>query len=148
MKMIKTSILILLTSVFIYLFIEHINRRARVLLEEIEYRGNRLIDETERRIRHLINDTLFKVDNQTTEQIDSILEKSRKHIPLQNPYGATTCTEWFGCHKGYCWAGCAGAFPSITGPEWCYTTKSKGKITCSEDQDCNGCWRCSSSCSI
>jgi hypothetical protein len=91
---------------------------------------------------------LFKLNNQTTEQIDSVLEKSRKHIPLQNPYGATTCTEWFGCHNGYCWSGCAGAFPSVTGPEWCYTTKSNEKVTCSEDKDCNGCWRCSSPCSV
>jgi len=148
MKTIKTSILILIISILVYVFIEHTNRRVYTLIDEIEYRANILIDETEKRIRQLINDTLFKIDNQTTQQIDSIVEKSRKHIPLQNPYGATTCTEWYGCHKGYCWSGCAGAFPSLTGPEWCYTTKSKGKITCSNDQDCNGCWRCSSPCSV
>jgi hypothetical protein len=148
MKIVNTSVLILIISILVYLFIELANRRAHELLDEIEYRGHRLIDETEKRIRQLINDTLFKVDNQTNEQINSILEKSRKHIPLQNPYGATTCTEWFGCNKGYCWAGCAGAFPSISGPEWCYTTKSNGKVTCSEDKDCNGCWRCSSPCSV
>ncbi len=135
-------------SVLIYLFIEHTNRRAHELLDDIEHRGKRFTDETEKRIRQLINDTLFKLDNKTTEQINSAIEKTRKHLPLQNPYGATTCTEWFGCLKGYCWAGCAGAFPSITGPEWCYTTKSNGKIACSEDKDCNGCWRCSSSCSV
>jgi hypothetical protein len=135
-------------SVLIYLFIEHTNRRVHELLDDIEHRGKRFIDETEKQIRQLINDTLFKLDNKTTEQINSAIEKTRKHLPLQNPYGATTCTEWFGCLKGYCWAGCAGAFPSITGPEWCYTTNSNGKITCLEDKDCNGCWRCSSSCSV
>jgi hypothetical protein len=148
MKNIKTSVLILTISVLVYLFIEHLHRRAHDLLDEIDRRGYDLIDETERRIRQLINETIFKLDNQTTEQIDSVLKKSRKHIPLQNPYGATTCTEWFGCHKGYCWAGCAGAFPSITGPEWCYTTKSNNRIKCFENTDCDGCWRCSSSCSV
>ncbi len=133
----KTSILILIISVLIYVFIEHINRRT-----------HKLLDETEKRIRQLIDETLLKLNNQTTEQMDSVLEKSRKHIPLQNPYGATTCTEWFGCHKGYCWAGCAAAFPSVTGPEWCYTTKSNRKVSCSDDKDCNGCWRCSTTCSI
>ncbi|CAF0729048.1 unnamed protein product [Adineta steineri] len=146
--MIKTSSSILILSLVIYIFIEHTNRRAHELLQEIEYRGNRLIDETEKRIRQLINDTLFNINNQTTEQINSVIEQGRKHIPLQNPYGATTCTEWFGCHKGYCWSGCAGAFPSITGPEWCYTRKSYEKMTCLEDKDCSGCWRCASSCSV
>ncbi|CAF2709652.1 unnamed protein product [Rotaria sp. Silwood2] len=148
MKNIKISILILVISIIVYLFIEHINRRAYELLNEIEYRGSRSIDEIEKRTRQLINATIFEFNNQITQQINSVVEKNRKYIPLQNPYGATTCTEWFGCHKGYCWAGCAGAFPSLTGPEWCYTTKSKGKMTCSQDQDCNGCWRCSSPCSI
>ena len=146
--MIKTSLLVSVISALIYVFIALINYRAHELLDEIEHRGNRFIDKTESRIRQLINATLLKLDNQTTEQIDSILGKTRKHIPLQNPYGATTCTEWFGCHKAYCWAGCAGAFPSITGPEWCYTTKSNEKISCSDNKDCNGCWRCSSPCSV
>ena len=146
--MIKTSLLILVISILIYVFIEHTNRRTRELLDEIEQRGNHLIDEIDIRIRLIIKDTLAQVNNQTTEQIDSILDKTRKHIPLQNPYGATTCTDWFGCHKGYCWAGCAGVFPSVTGPEWCYTTNSTSKISCSNDKDCKGCWRCSSPCTV
>jgi hypothetical protein len=146
--MIKTSILILVISVLIFLFIEHINKRSHQLLVDIEHRGNDLIDKTEKRLREIVNDLLLKLNKQTTEQFDSAIEKGRKHIPLQNPYGATTCTTWFGCHNGYCWAGCAGAFPSVTGPEWCYTTKSSGKITCSKDNDCDGCWRCSSPCSV
>jgi hypothetical protein len=144
----KTSLLILVISLFIYIFIEHTNRRTRELLNEIEQRGNHFIDEIDIRIRLIVKDTLAQVNNQTTEQVDSILDKSRKHIPLKNPYGATTCTDWFGCHNGYCWTGCAGAFPSITGPEWCYTTKSTDKIPCSDDKDCNGCWRCSSPCTV
>ncbi|CAF4267832.1 unnamed protein product, partial [Rotaria sordida] len=48
----------------------------------------------------------------------------------------------------YCWAGCTGAFPCLTGPEWCYTRKSNEKILCLEDKDCNKCWRCSSPCSV
>ncbi|CAF3520524.1 unnamed protein product [Rotaria sp. Silwood1] len=148
MKNINISILILVISIIVYLFIEHINRQTYELLNDIERRGNRSINEIEKRSRQLINSTITEFNNQITEQINLVIEKSRKYIPLQNPYGATTCTEWFGCHKGYCWAGCAGAFPSLTGPEWCYTTKSKGKIACSQDKDCNGCWRCSSPCSI
>ena len=142
--MIKTSSLLLIISALLYLHIEHINHRTHQLLNEIEERGYHFLDETERRIREILS----QLNNQTTEQFDSVLEKTRKHIPLQNPYGATTCTQWFGCHQGYCWAGCAGAFPSITGPEWCYTTKSNGQIPCSDHRDCNGCWRCTSSCSV
>jgi hypothetical protein len=146
--MIKTSILILVISALIFLFIQHINMRSHELLADIERRGNRLIDETEKRLRLLINDSLLKINNQATQQINSVIQKGKELNPLQNPYGATTCTQWFGCHNGYCWAGCAGAFPSVTGPEWCYTTKSSGKVTCSQDNDCDGCWRCSSPCIV
>ncbi|CAF1233264.1 unnamed protein product [Rotaria sordida] len=148
MKHIKISLLILVICIIIYLFIEHINHRAYELLNEIEYRGNRSINQIEKRTHQLINSTIFEINNKITEQINSVIDKSQKYIPLQNPYGAKTCTEWFGCYKGYCWAGCAGAFPSVTGPEWCYTRKSNGKILCLEDKDCNGCWRCSSPCSV
>ena len=137
MKIIRTSSWIVILSVFSYLLIEHINNRMY-----------KLLDETEKRIRQLVNDTISLLNNQTTEQIDSIIDRNRQHLPLKNPYGATTCTDWFGCYRGHCWSGCAGAFPSITGPEWCYTTKSQGKISCSNDSDCNGCWRCASSCTI
>lgn len=146
--MIKTSSLILIISALLYLHFEHINHRTHQLLNEIEQRGYRFLDETERRVYRLTNEILSQLNNRTTEQVNSVLDKARKHIPLQNPYGATTCTEWFGCYQGYCWAGCAGAFPSITGPEWCYTTKSNGRISCSDNRDCHGCWRCSSSCSV
>lgn len=148
MKILQTSSLIVIVSVFVYLLFEHINNRMYKLFDEFDRRGNDFLDETERRIRRLINDTISLLNNQTVEQIDVIIERNRKHIPLKNPYGATTCTDWFGCHQGYCWAGCAGGLPSITGPEWCYTTKSKGKTPCSNDSDCNGCWRCTSSCTI
>ena len=147
-SMIKTSLLILGINVLLYLCIEHIHRRTHQLFDEIEHRGYRFIDEIEVRMRRLTNEILFQLNNQTSEQIDSVLEKTRKYLPLQNPYGATTCTEWFGCHQGYCWSGCAGAFPSLTGPEWCYTTSSNGKVPCSDNKDCNGCWRCSSPCSV
>ncbi|CAF0993336.1 unnamed protein product [Adineta ricciae] len=146
--MLKTSISILSISILVYLFIENINRRTYEFLDEIEQRGNTFLDTTEKRLRQLINDTIYNLNNQTTEQINSIIHANKKYIPLQNPYGATTCTEWFGCHKGYCWAGCAGALPSLTGPEWCYTKTSVGKMTCQMDDDCDGCWRCSSPCSI
>jgi hypothetical protein len=42
------------------------------------------------------------------------------------------CTEWFGCFKDYSWTGCRRTFPSRTNSQWCYTTKSKGKMICSE----------------
>ncbi|CAF1210288.1 unnamed protein product [Rotaria magnacalcarata] len=148
MKPIKVSIMTLVISIIIYLFIEHINRRAYQLLNEIERRSKHSIKDIEQRTHQLINITLFELNNQIIEHTNSLVEKGRKHIPLQNPYGATTCTQWFGCHRGYCWAGCAGAFPSVTGPEWCYTETLNEKMTCSQDKHCDGCWRCSSSCSI
>ncbi|UJR29205.1 hypothetical protein I4U23_010419 [Adineta vaga] len=146
--MTKPSLLIISISILIYLLVEHTNRRVYKLLDEIEQRGNDLIDKTEERIRQLINDTIFQLNNQTREQINELIDQNKKYIPLQNPYGATTCTEWFGCHHGYCWAGCAGAFPSLTGPEWCYTKTSDEKIKCQNDKDCSGCWRCFSPCSV
>lgn len=79
----KTSLLIVVLSALSYLFIEHVHRRMYQLLDEIDHRGYDLIDETERRIRQLINDTFFQLNNQTTEQIDSVIEKTRKHFPLK-----------------------------------------------------------------
>jgi large-conductance mechanosensitive channel len=63
--MIKTSILILVISVLIFLFIEHINKRSHQLLVDIEHRGNDLIDKTEKRLREIVNDLLLKLDQQT-----------------------------------------------------------------------------------
>ncbi|CAF2686528.1 unnamed protein product [Rotaria sp. Silwood2] len=90
---------------------------------------------------------IAKID---VKHVNSVLEKSRKHIPLENRNDTITCREWFGCHKGYCWVECPGAFPSVTGPQWYYTTKSNDKITCSKDKHCNESWRCFSSytCSV
>lgn len=144
----RSSWIVVILSILTFLLIEHVNNRMYKLLDEFDQRANEFLDETENRIRQLINDTILVMNNQTGEQINTIIERNRKHIPLKNPYGATTCTDWFGCHQGHCWAGCAGAFPSITGPEWCYTTKSRGKIACTNDSDCNGCWRCTSSCTV
>ncbi|CAF4660994.1 unnamed protein product, partial [Rotaria sp. Silwood2] len=78
-------------SIIVYLFIEHINRRAYELLNEIEYCRNRSI---EKQTHQLTNATIFELNNQITEQINSVVEQSRKYISLQNLYGATTYTEW------------------------------------------------------
>eukprot|EP01098_Paradermamoeba_levis_P005181 TRINITY_DN2203_c0_g2_i2.p1 TRINITY_DN2203_c0_g2~~TRINITY_DN2203_c0_g2_i2.p1 ORF type:complete len:273 (-),score=96.44 TRINITY_DN2203_c0_g2_i2:37-855(-) len=62
----------------------------------------------------------------------------------------TDCSQKSGCHHGYCWSGCAGAFPTVNGPEWCYTrkTKSGGRVKCSSDSECSGCWQCDGSCTV
>lgn len=53
------------------------------------------------------------------------------------------CSEEAGCHKGYCWAWCG---VSLSGGEWCYTTKTKSQsyeyVECKQDSDCDPCWKC------
>ncbi len=69
------------------------------------------------------------------------IEKDENVLPRK-------CTAWYGCHKGHCWAGCSGAFSGVHGPEWCYTTPSSGYKPCTHAGECDGCWRCSSSCTV
>lgn len=62
-----------------------------------------------------------------------------------------SCTTEYGCYSGKCWARCY-AVPLVRGKEWCYTTKSYSqsyeKVDCTQDMDCNGCWKCASSCTV
>lgn len=56
-----------------------------------------------------------------------------------------SCRE-YGCHKGYCWTYCS------IGSQWCYTTKTYSQSykyeRCTEDSDCNGCWKCAGPCTV
>lgn len=56
-----------------------------------------------------------------------------------------SCRE-FGCHKNYCWSYCS------LGNQWCYTTKTYSQsfayVSCTKDEDCNGCWKCAGSCTL
>lgn len=56
-----------------------------------------------------------------------------------------SCRE-FGCHKGYCWSYCS------LGNQWCYTTRTYSQsykyVSCSTDNDCNGCWKCAGPCTV
>lgn len=56
-----------------------------------------------------------------------------------------SCRE-FGCHKNYCWSYCS------LGNQWCYTTKSYSQsfkyVSCTKDEECNGCWKCAGSCTV
>jgi len=58
------------------------------------------------------------------------------------------CSQKYGCHRGYCWAGCAGAFPTVNGPEWCYTSFRGHYKMCSSDMDCDPCAQCQGACSL
>lgn len=148
MKWSKVAVLTLIIHLFLSFWLQKVKREFVELSDDLELRGYRLIEQIDERIRQLINETMKTLDRQTDKQVNVLFEKASQVMPLQNPYGAKTCSPWFGCHRGFCWAGCAGAFPSITGPEWCYTTNSTGKIACRSDDQCHACWRCSSSCSI
>nr|CDZ09825.1 Allergenic protein Tha p 2 [Thaumetopoea processionea] len=62
------------------------------------------------------------------------------------------CHFSFGCHKGYCWAGCGNPRnPWSWGDHWCYTTKTYSQsysyVECTQDSECNGCWSCGGPCS-
>ncbi|CAI6343567.1 unnamed protein product [Macrosiphum euphorbiae] len=52
----------------------------------------------------------------------------------------------FGCHNNYCFAYCS------IGNQWCYTTKSYSQsfdyVSCTRDDECNGCWKCAGSCTL
>ncbi|NP_001232937.1 uncharacterized protein LOC100571908 precursor [Acyrthosiphon pisum] len=56
-----------------------------------------------------------------------------------------SCRE-FGCHNNYCWAYCS------LGNQWCYTTKGYSQsfayVSCTRDDECNGCWKCAGSCTV
>ncbi|XP_008180795.1 uncharacterized protein LOC100168737 [Acyrthosiphon pisum] len=56
-----------------------------------------------------------------------------------------SCRE-FGCHKNYCWSYCS------LGNQWCYTTKTYSQsfeyVSCTRDDECNGCWKCAGSCTL
>ncbi|OAQ29354.1 hypothetical protein K457DRAFT_125842 [Linnemannia elongata AG-77] len=56
-----------------------------------------------------------------------------------------------GCHKGYCWAGCASGVPFAFN-EWCYTTRGRSQdynyVSCSNDNECSMDWRCAGSCTV
>lgn len=56
-----------------------------------------------------------------------------------------------GCFNGYCWAYCEGfGIPGTR--EWCYTTKSYSQsyeyVGCSQDSECDACWKCAGSCTV
>lgn len=60
-----------------------------------------------------------------------------------------------GCHKGYCWASCNGAFivNILESPEWCYTSKdsytqSYNYVTCTTHHECSDDWKCAGPCSV
>lgn len=61
------------------------------------------------------------------------------------------CVKEFGCSNSKCWARCY-AVPIVFGQEWCYTTKSYSqsyeKVDCTQDSDCDGCWKCATSCTV
>jgi hypothetical protein len=70
-------------------------------------------------------------------------------VKIPDPFsGDQDCSYKYGCHKGYCWSGCAGAFRTVDGPEWCYTKKpgSNDYATCDTKSDCSGCWHCKGAC--
>jgi len=56
-----------------------------------------------------------------------------------------SCRE-FGCHKNSCWSYCS------LGNQWCYTTKSYSQsydyVSCTRDDECNGCWKCGGPCTL
>lgn len=59
------------------------------------------------------------------------------------------CSATAGCFNGFCWAWCG---VSLTGGEWCYTTKTYSQsfnyVSCQYDSDCDECWKCAGSCTI
>lgn len=65
---------------------------------------------------------------------------------IQNSF---ECSQQTGCHKGYCWNWCG---VSLTGGEWCYSTKSHSQsfqyVKCTQDSDCDKCWKCAGSCTL
>lgn len=62
------------------------------------------------------------------------------------------CVERWGCHKGYCWAGCEAILAFVPKAEWCYTTKGSSQdfkyVPCYGDGDCGQCWDCAGSCTV
>lgn len=61
------------------------------------------------------------------------------------------CNEKWGCHNGYCWAGCQ-AIAAISQKEWCYTTRGHSQdyqyVTCQGMGDCDACWNCAGPCTL
>ncbi|XP_026819556.2 uncharacterized protein LOC113558283 [Rhopalosiphum maidis] len=56
-----------------------------------------------------------------------------------------SCRE-FGCHNNRCWSYCS------IGNQWCYTTKTYSQsyayVSCTRDDECNGCWKCGGPCTV
>lgn len=59
------------------------------------------------------------------------------------------CSPEAGCHKGRCWAYCGLLF---RGGEWCYTTRgntfSGNYVSCTNDSECDRCWKCGGACTV
>lgn len=89
--------------------------------------------------------------NRTKRHIwDHVHHWDYEHASVNNLFGRggfmyNKCVEWFGCYKGYCWAGCTrlGFFD-----EWCYTENEGKPVRCKRLSDCHGCWNCHGSCTI
>jgi len=63
------------------------------------------------------------------------------------PTDKSPCSNNYGCHNGYCWAGCS-VFGTVDGAEWCYTSNGNGYVKCESDSDCNRCWSCGGGCTV
>lgn len=80
--------------------------------------------------------------------IEDIVSK-RDEAAIEKEYN---CRK-FGCQNNKCWAYCSGAFRDKSSPEWCYTSKenysqSYKYVECTQDSDCDGCWKCAGPCSV
>lgn len=58
------------------------------------------------------------------------------------------CSDRAGCHNGYCWAFCG----HMLSTEWCYISSSHSQsfqyVSCTNDSQCNKCWKCLRSCTV
>lgn len=110
----------------------------------------------------------YSVDNATLYR--SKRQAEAANTLLNNGVGsglATLVKQWddlsdtpnckdYGCHcdggECNCWAYCRAVIASDT-TEWCYTSKPgrgtyKTKTPCTQKSDCDGCWSCSSGCTV
>lgn len=82
-------------------------------------------------------------------KIHSIIIQKGVELTVESTKNAFECAQKGGCHRGYCWAYCG---VSLSGGEWCYTTKTYSRsfqyVTCSNDNECDLCWKCGGSCTL
>lgn len=85
---------------------------------------------------HETNEAIFNVDEADEANVDST-RVARGECILRG-----------GCHEGYCWRICY-VIPDLQG-QTCNTTKGKHHdhqyVKCTQDTDCNACWRCGGTC--